>query len=435
MNQVTEKTNNNGKGPIEQIAAAPVTVQEGSQAPSPEPQKPYALEKKKDSGRDPWKAILIGTVVVAVLLIFALTQKPSAKPVAPSNAASGEQGTKTQPKTDSGYGSATPVNNAPTNSDQPSDASKIGPSAIRNTAKSHPVATNVANLGEVPPFGNPTTWQPAPYPGAATTDITAGLAEDKNEPDALDKPSLVFVHNRSAASAQAKAQTETDEVDLGLGLPPGTKLRAHLESAASTAVKTPVIAVIEYNYEQAGEMLIPAGSKVVGQLQSADRSGYIGVHFDTLLLPDGTSMSIDATATDLQLRPLRGKVQGNNTGKNILVRSLAGVGEAMATLVGQGGLNQPLNEADLLRGRVVSNIGQASDQEVESLAITERIVVSIPASTEIYVVLEKQTKEPVSTATTTRSGVTNSPNMEQLRQLLELQRELNQSTTAANTNQ
>jgi hypothetical protein len=182
-------------------------------------------------------------------------------------------------------------------------------------------------------------------------------------------------------------------------------------------------------------MLIPAGAKVIGQLQSADRSGYIGVHFDTLLLPDGTSMSIDAAATDRQLRPLRGKVQGKNTGKNILVRSLAGVGEAMATLVGQGSLNQPLNEADLLRGRVVSNIGQASDQEVERLAITERIVVSIPASTEIYVVLEKQTKQPANTATPERQAVSNSTTAEQLRQLLQLQRELNQNVTAASTSQ
>ena len=31
-------------------------------------------------------------------------------------------------------------------------------------------------------------------------------------------------------------------------------------------MKTPVIAVIEYNYEQGGEILIPAGTKATGQL-------------------------------------------------------------------------------------------------------------------------------------------------------------------------
>jgi hypothetical protein len=111
------------------------------------------------------------------------------------------------------------------------------------------------------------------------------------------------------------------------------------------------------------------------------------------------------------------------------------VGEAMATLVGQGSLNQPLNETDLMRGRVVSNIGQASDQEVERLAITERIVISIPASTEIYVVLEKQARLAASTPTPERQAVSNSTTTEQLRQLLQLQRELSQSVTAASTSQ
>lgn len=431
MKQIAETTNTNGQGQLEQASATPVPAKEGSQPPNPEPEKPFVLEKKKPAGRDPWKAILIGTALVAVILIVALTQKSRTKPVAPS--ASSQQAPKGQQKTDSGYGSATPVNNSPTNSDQQTDGSKIGPGTIANTGKSHPPTTTATNLGDVPAFGNTATWQPAPYPGPAATD-TLTQAEDKNEHDALDKPSLVFVRNTSATAAQAGTQTETSEVNLGLGLPPGTRLRAHLESVVSTAVKTPVVAVIEYNYEHNGELLIPAGTKIVGQLQSADRSGYIGVHFDTLLLPDGTNMSIEAAATDLQLRPLRGKVQGKNTGKNILVRSLAGVGEAMATLVGQGSLNQPLNEADLLRGRVVSNIGQASDQEVERLAVTERIVVSVPAGTEIYVVLEKQAKEPAGAVAPSRQAVSSSPTAEQLQQLLQLQRELNEGATATGTN-
>lgn len=190
--------------------------------------------------------------------------------------------------------------------------------------------------------------------------------------------------------------------------------------------------MIEYNYERDGEMLIPAGAKVIGQLESADRSGYIGVRFDTLLMPDGMTMNIEAAATDLQLRPLRGKVQGKNTGKNILVRSFAGIGEVMATLVGQGSLNQSLSEADLLRGRVASNIGQASDDEVGRLVITEHLVVSIPAGTEMYVVLEKGSRQ---SASTTPAKLPTANNVDQLRQLLQLQRELNQNANTSATNQ
>ena len=78
-------------------------------------------------------------------------------------------------------------------------------------------------------------------------------------------------------------------------------------------------------------MLIPAGAKVVSQLESADRSGYIGVHFDTLLLPNGTGMSIDAAATDLQLRLLPRESAWQIQARISLVRSLAGISEAMAT--------------------------------------------------------------------------------------------------------
>lgn len=104
-------------------------------------------------------------------------------------------------------------------------------------------------------------------------------------------------------------------------------------------------------------------------------------------------MALEAAATDLQLRPLRGKVEGKHTEKNVLLRSFAGAGEIAATLVGRGSLNQSLSESDLLRERVANNIGQVSDQTVANLALTERIVVSVPADTEIYVILQKAAKE------------------------------------------
>ena len=54
-------------------------------------------------------------------------------------------------------------------------------------------------------------------------------------------------------------------------------------------------------------------------------------------------------------------------------------------LVGQGSLNQPLNESDLIRERVSNNVGEAGDEEVSRLAITQYIVVTISADTPIYV--------------------------------------------------
>ena len=67
--------------------------------------------------------------------------------------------------------------------------------------------------------------------------------------------------------------------EIGLGLSTGTRLRARLESAASTAVRAPVLAVIEYTYEREGQIIVPAGAKAVGHIQEADRSGYVRVQF------------------------------------------------------------------------------------------------------------------------------------------------------------
>ena len=77
--------------------------------------------------------------------------------------------------------------------------------------------------------------------------------------------------------------------------------------------------------------------------------------------------------TDLDMRPSKGKVEAKNTGKNVLVRSLSGIGQVGALLLGQGSLNQSLSESDLMRERVSSNIGEASDEEISRMAITSRI--------------------------------------------------------------
>ena len=291
------------------------------------------------------------------------------------------------------------------------------------------VASGVGTLGSIPPFGDQQPWQAPPYqPGSGASAETPDLG--KAEREAMEKSSLIYVRNVSAnsGSAQARELFNSPVPELGLGLATGTRLRARLESAASTAVRTPVLAVIEYNYERDGEIIVPAGAKAVGQIRNGDRSGYVDIRFDSLLMPDGAVVPLEAAATGLDLRPLKGKVEGKNTGKNVLVRSLSGIGQAGAMLVGQGSLNQSLSESDLMRERVSNNVGEAGDEEVSRLAITQHIVVTISADTPIYVVLEQTPKSNrVSQQPSARSvSTSNSANVEQLRQLLQLQQELNQ---------
>jgi hypothetical protein len=203
-------------------------------------------------------------------------------------------------------------------------------------------------------------------------------------------------------------------------------LRARLETAASTAVRTPVLAVVEYNYERDGEIIIPAGAKAVGHVQDADRSGYVRVQFDSLLMPDGAAVPIQAVATDVEMRPLKGKVEGKNTGKNVLVRTFSGIGEIGAMLVGRGNVNQPFSESDLLRERVGNNIGEAGDEQVSRMARTQNIVVTISADTPIYVVFEQPPKANAASAGPNNAQPGHVINADELRQMLQLQGDTNQ---------
>jgi hypothetical protein len=147
-------------------------------------------------------------------------------------------------------------------------------------------------------------------------------------------------------------------------------------------------------------------------------------------MPDGASVPIEAAATDLDLRPLKGKVEGKNTGKNILVRSLSGIGQAGSLFLGQGSLNQPLSESGLMRERFASNMGETGDEEVSRLAVNQQIVVTVSAGIPIYVVLQQTAKSNQAPATSSSRSLPAASAADQLRQLLQLQQELNQSTAS-----
>jgi type IV secretory pathway VirB10-like protein len=394
-----------------------------------------AVEGKKDNGKAFNKASIRVIALVALALIAAVMlgpailnrPKPAREPFtatakATKNASTHEPSASEAP-------SRTPIIDAMRQPEKAVEQNPVNAEQIAHTATVTPPQPAPKNLGAIPNDG----WSPKPYAqseesstDSATND--APQADTRSEHDAMDKASLVFVKSTQPAPGP---QAAMPAVELGVGLPPGTRLRARLESAVNTAVATPVVAVIEYNYERNGAILVPAGAKVFGRLEAADRSGYVGVRFDSLMMPDGSSMPVEAAATDLQLRPLRGRVEGKNTGKNIVVRSLTGVGEIGAALVGRGSLNQPFSEGDLLRERIGNNIGQASDQQLQSLALTQRIVVSVPAGREIYVVLEKPSRETVQGTSLRAAPSTSQSSAEELGQLLRLDRELNERAPSA----
>jgi len=382
--------------------------------------------------------VIIGAgAIVIALLIFVATSMPhrGAPQKVKSRGATASEDLALENGTASNDKSLFPITDSGRPVTKESHEGFLNERDLQRTA-TKPAGTTVAGgagtLGSIPPFGDQQPWQAPPYqPGSGAGGETPDLG--KAEREAMEKSSLIYVRNVSANSGSAQVREINDPApELGLGLATGTRLRARLESAASTAVRTPVMAVIEYNYERDGEIIVPAGAKAVGHIRNGDRSGYVDIQFDSLLMADGAVVPIEAAATGLDLRPLKGKVEGKNSGKNVLVRSLSGIGQAGAMLVGQGSLNQPLNESDLIRERVGSNIGEAGDAEVSRLAVTQHIVVTISADTPIYVVLEQTPKtNQTSLQLSARSvSTSNSANVEQLRQLLQLQQELNQPSAS-----
>ena len=282
-----------------------------------------------------------------------------------------------------------------------------------------------------PPPPQPVAAPPTPQPG--------------NESEALKKSSLVFVRSTTSAAAHASPNTPAaqpafiERKGVSTLLPTGSRLVARLQTAVSSAVKMPAIAAIEYNYERDGEIVIPAGTRAIGQLTQANQSGQVGLRFTTLEMPDGSTENIEGSGVGLDYGPLKGAVSGRNRGKRALVRSLTGIGSMAAYVVGgrgYGGLTGPVDQSILLRERIASNIGLAGEQELMALAYSQNVVVTLPGNTRFYIVLQepatstKQSDLAPAGAPGVRANLATAdgavlPTAAELRELISLKNELN----------
>ena len=393
--------------------------------------------------------LLAGLTVVLALAFFVMFSTPSTglKDIARTNQpnlgrGSGEENTDTSH-------SVTPLLNADTRN--PDDnAGNLSAQDIRNTAKQRMLAQASPSFGDAPvppppaPRPEPKDYalnriQFPPEQPQTTTPIPAPNVEK------LTQASLVFVSSGSGPRVTAQTTSSVQPVVLErnpefMALPTGTRLIARLQTPVSSAVKTPVVAAIEYNYERDGEIVIPAASKAFGELSQVNDQGYVGIQFHTIQMPDETTQKIEGHAVGLQYQPLRGQVTGRNTGKKFLVRSLTGVGAILAATVGVQsgtGVTDALSNNVLLRERVANNVAIAGEQQLNDLAYHQNIVVTVPGNTRFYIVLAKPTGSgtgggPAGSAPagnpSSASGyaAAATPSVQELRELMELRRELTQ---------
>jgi len=408
-------------------------------------QKPTTT--RRDLGKDRSKSLIlvVGGGVLLLFLFFGVFSSPN-KPTGPGNLKRpgtpnlGRKETPGQGPSEAGK-SVTPLLSADLRSPDGARSSDLTADDIDKTARVRATTPNQITPSNsqaqtakiVPPYARQYALSQINVPESALppSSPTALTSDD------LRKPSLVFVRAGQNSPPSAGPQAPMLETSLVMrSLPAGTRLIARLESPASNAAHAPVVAVIEYNYEQNGEIVVPAGARALGKLEQVNSSGYVGIHFESIEMPDGTSEKIDATAMDLHFGPLKGKVTGKNAGKKFLVTSLTGLGTAAAYLVGSGGgngFNGPISESTLLRERVANNIGIAGDQQLTNLAYNQNVVVTVPGNTRFYLIFQKvfgesnapKELQPAS-ANSTQLANAKLPSLEELRQLMQLRQELSQ---------
>jgi hypothetical protein len=348
--------------------------------------------------------LLGGGLAVAVLffIITAIAGHAPKKQIAAKPQAQQQKQAETKPA----KGSVTPVMDTVRTAAPDNSGGQLGPGDIRRTRASMgpkaPQSSSDATekpataklragrtLASVPTFEQTQQkWEdPAPY-GEATNQPAA----QNQQQNALKEPSLVFVRSVTQISAGALSNTSAGgDATPRLDLTPGTRIEAKLETQISSAVLTPVVAVVEYTYAIGDRIVIPAGARVYGSLQQADRSGLVSVKFDEVELLDGAREKIEAVGTGLDLGPIKGSVYGKNTGKNFLVRAASGIGSVLAEVAGNNS-SAAFSESDMLRERLAENIGTAGDTEMMSLNANSRVVVSVPADTKIYIVFTRHTE-------------------------------------------
>ena len=408
---------------------------------------------RQELGRDKSKSLylLVGTVAALVVLSFGVFSRPRKRASLPGETPSGRAslGRKAIPRqedndptkivtpmlsVDIRYSDPAPDRVTPEDVDRTSRTGSLASPAKPSAAKTnYPRDYALSKVDFSDPLGQGASSPPRPpVPALATSS-----GRDQNFD--LKKPSLVFV--RAIDVKPAIQPGKRDDEEETLALPVGTRLVARLQAPVSSAVVTPVVAVVEYNYEHNGQIVVPAGAKAFGRLAQVNPSGYMGIVFNRMEISDGTSARIDASAMDLNLGPLKGYVYGKRTATKFLVRSLTGLGTVASYLVGPqaSGSAEVISTNTLMRERFADNVATAGQEELNGLASAQNLVVTVPANTRFYIIVQKSVSDGATPGASSRNTSTNTagfnghmPTLEELRQLIQLRAEINDLYTQAN---
>lgn len=190
----------------------------------------------------------------------------------------------------------------------------------------------------------------------------------------LDSKIAVFV--RAPQEDSQNASTKDRSEKLKLKIPSGTKIPAFLEDRVfSFNVEAPVLAVLAKDFLAQDKVVIPKGSKFVGEanvLKSLDR---INVRFHLLVMPDGSELRVNAMAlSEDGAAGIKGKSQ-----KYADMKVLKAIGESVLSVgslfLGRGSSTDAFNFEDQLRLNVAQNLSDDAQRSLRGVKIDKSVTV------------------------------------------------------------
>jgi type IV secretory pathway VirB10-like protein len=182
----------------------------------------------------------------------------------------------------------------------------------------------------------------------------------------------VFVYKdekQSLESARSRNFIKTEP----LGIPSGTRIPALLSNRIfSFNVAAPVVALIDRDFKWKDNVVIPKGSKFLGEASIVKSIDRINVSFDILIFPDGKELKVRAMALSADgSGGIKGKVQ-----KHRDIKALKAVGEALlggVSLFAGGVRRDPFSMEDQLRLNLTQNLTSQAAQDLRSVRVDQSI--------------------------------------------------------------
>lgn len=171
-----------------------------------------------------------------------------------------------------------------------------------------------------------------------------------------------------------------------LTIPPGSVLEAHIDGQVDTSsFKTPVVAVVDHDFEYQGKVVVPKNSKLFGDTFGIQAGNRVMIRFDKLAFPNGYAQyRLYGIARDENDRVgVAGEVQRGNVYKagTSFASTMLGIGAGSFIDAGDSVFND-------IAGRTIQNTTQDLSLELSNnRSEQDAITVSLPAEVPIRVLV------------------------------------------------